>query len=285
MSHAIFISPHLDDAALSCGGGIARLAGSGTQVTIVTVCTADQPPGAPLSRVARRVHASWCAGERPFEARRAEDLQAARILGAKADHLGLLDAIYRRSEVGAPLYADSINAPVPSDVERFLPRLIALLQDSLAAIDEGDRVFCPVGTGGHVDHVLTRMAVEQVADRDAIVYYDEYPYVTRSGPSPMSRACGVAIHTLVLAPAELDVRIAAIGCYASQLRGLFPSQSQRLAEIALNRIPALGARLLRPPDPKASGERMAAQVRRDTANLGGERYWWPAAPASSFPPG
>ena len=61
MSAVIFISPHLDDAVLSCGGGIARLTCSGERVTVVTIFTGDQSPGEPLSTLAVRSHASWAA--------------------------------------------------------------------------------------------------------------------------------------------------------------------------------------------------------------------------------
>ena len=43
----LFISPHLDDVVLSCGGYIHRLTTSGEKVVIVTVITADVPAGRP----------------------------------------------------------------------------------------------------------------------------------------------------------------------------------------------------------------------------------------------
>jgi hypothetical protein len=88
---------------------------------------------------------------------------------------------------------------------------------------------------------------------------------------------------LPLRPEELDARIAAIRSYASQLRGLFPSEAERLREIASARIPFVGRWFVGAPDVNASGERMAAKVRRDMASSGGERYRWPSRNASPFP--
>ena len=81
MQH-FFISPHLDDIALSCGGFVRRLVGSGELVTIVSVCTADTPTGQPLSAAAKHVHAEWQLGEQPYPHRRAEDAKACVALGA-----------------------------------------------------------------------------------------------------------------------------------------------------------------------------------------------------------
>jgi LmbE family N-acetylglucosaminyl deacetylase len=146
-------------------------------------------------------------------------------------------------------------------------------------------VLCPAGIGGHVDHQLTRMAVERVAKSEAIVYYDEYPYsaaptvsAPMDGPASDWYDCVVA-----LSPEELDARIAAIRAYASQLRGLFPSEAERLREIGSARVPVVGRWLVGPPDVKASGDRMAAKIRQDMASSGGERYRWPSGCTSPFP--
>ena len=286
MADAIFISPHLDDAALSCGGGIARLVHSGASVGVVTVFTADPPLGAPLSALARRSHASWGLGDQPFSARRAEDLAALKLLGAEPEHLGLPDAIYRRSPAGDPLYADPLAAPTPDDAERFLPRLVAALRDSSLAASQDACVFCPAGTGGHVDHVLVRRAIEQVVGTDEVVTYEEYPYSARRGV-PTATPDDTEpwpLQPLPLTAEELDARIAAIACYASQLRGLFPSGAERLREIASARIPVVGGWLVRPPDVRASSERMADRLRRDMAAMGGERYRWSPRRVSPFPP-
>jgi LmbE family N-acetylglucosaminyl deacetylase len=285
MDRAIFVSPHLDDAVLSCGGGITRLVRARIPVTVVTVFTADQPPGQPLSRLARRSHASWGVGDQPFSARRAEDSAGLEVLGVHSEHLGLLDAIYRRSSAGDALYSDPLTPPTAEDLERFLPVLADALRAPLSAASRQTRVFCPAGTGGHVDHRLVRRAVEQTAEADAIVYYDEYPYSARPGVSSETSndATGWPLSLLPLTAEEIEARIAAARCYGSQLRGLFPTRDERVREILSARIPVVGSWFVRPLDPNASGDRMAAQVRRDLANAGGERYRWSPRRESPFP--
>jgi LmbE family N-acetylglucosaminyl deacetylase len=288
MPGVIVVSPHLDDAALSCGGGIARLVGAGvpvTVVTVVTVFTADQPLGEPLSPLARRAHLAWGVGDQPFAVRRAEDFAAAKLMGVLSEHLGLLDAIYRRSPLGEPLYSAMLGEPAADDEARFLPRLVETLRGSSLTSQQWNRVLCPTGIGEHPDHVLTRQAVEQIVDPRSIVYYDEYPYSTRpeSATQDVSEPNGPTPHKLPLTAEETDARIAAIACHTSQLRGLFPSGYERLADIASARIPVVGAWMVRPPDAKKSRARMAEQVRRESAQAGGETYRWPSESASPFP--
>src|SRR5688572_14693830 len=111
----VFISPHLDDTVLSCGGLIHQLASTGEQVVNVTVITADQPDDVPFTWLAGRNHAAWALGNKPFAQRRIEDANAAAILGMESVHLGMLDAIYRRDADGHPLYTTStVRVPVHS---------------------------------------------------------------------------------------------------------------------------------------------------------------------------
>ncbi|NJM40677.1 MAG: hypothetical protein HC853_07865 [Anaerolineae bacterium] len=149
-----FISPHLDDIALSCGGFVHRLARAGEAVTVVSVCTADVTADSPLSAAAKHVHGEWQLGEQPYAQRRAEDMAACAALGANAIHLNLLDAVYRRDNAGQSLYErDFIGIPVnPFDWQGHALALNAKLWETLAPHKEDLRVYCPLGGGG--DDVL-----------------------------------------------------------------------------------------------------------------------------------
>ncbi len=45
----LFIAPHFDDVALSCGGEVARLVAAGETVSIVTVFAGVPPAAMPLT--------------------------------------------------------------------------------------------------------------------------------------------------------------------------------------------------------------------------------------------
>ncbi|BCX02146.1 MAG: GlcNAc-PI de-N-acetylase [Candidatus Roseilinea sp.] len=245
----LFVSPHLDDVALSCGGLVYRLASAGQPITIATVCTADHPANQPLSEAARHEHRQWQLGDQPYQGRRAEDARACRVLGATAAHLGLLDAIYRCDEHGAPLYTnDFIGGAVhPYDWQVQLPKV----QVALAPLVRGvARVYCPMAIGGHVDHVIVRRAVESLAGPSAIRYYEDFPYADR--PSRFDLPEGYAFEKVALTEDEVEARIRAIACYASQLFAVFGSAAA-----------------------------MPERVRSYVSRVGGERYWFVVDSAAS----
>ena len=84
----IYLSPHFDDAVLSCGGLIWEQVRRGERVEIWTVCAGAIPPG-PLSPFAAELHARWGTGMASVEARRAEaEREAAEAARAREAALG-----------------------------------------------------------------------------------------------------------------------------------------------------------------------------------------------------
>ena len=90
----IYLSPHLDDVALSCGGLIWEQTQSGDSVEIWTICAGD-PPQDRLSPFAEELHQRWRVGHNAVDIRREEDIHSCRLLGAKYRHFEVPDAIYR----------------------------------------------------------------------------------------------------------------------------------------------------------------------------------------------
>jgi len=174
----IYLSPHLDDAALSAGGLIWEQTQAGQAVGIWTICAGDPPPGE-FSPFASSLHARWGVGREAMEERRAEDIESCTRLGASYRHLDTPDCIYRRSpRTGAYLYASesALWVPVHPD-ERAL---IELLSDSLQSmLPPKAKLVSPLSIGDHVDHRLTRAVVEILARRAGLplYFYADYPYV------------------------------------------------------------------------------------------------------------
>ena len=244
-----FISPHLDDIALSCGGYVRRLTRAGERVVIVSVCTADAPPGQPLSPSAQHEHWQWQLGDQPYRLRCQEDERMVAALGAESAHLGLPDAIYRHDAQGAALYTGKqfIGGEVhPVDWQEMYPALLAALQPVLHALG-AQKVFCPLTAGGHVDHVITRRAVEQLCPAGQVQYYEDYPYAQKDAGALAGVLGDLGAwrsNLVALSPDEIDARIAAIACYKSQLYAVF-----------------------------GDGAAMPGLVREYITRTGGERYW------------
>ena len=241
----IYISPHLDDAALSCGGQIFQQTQRGESVLVVTVA-AGEPQTTIRSPFAQFLHHNW--GFTAVEAvamRRAEDVLACQRLGADVYHGSLPDAIYRlHPQNQEPLYAsnEGIFGPLHA-AENPLIDEIELFFRSLPA---SRRVAAPLAAGNHVDHQLARHAAERVWGA-ALLYYEDYPYVQRN-PQAFRRLVQPAqqwrSYLIGLEPGALTARLEAIKAYRSQISSLFNDLDE-----------------------------MEAAVIRQVARTGGERLW------------
>lgn len=223
--HSIYISPHLDDAALSCGGQIFEQTAVSLPVLIVTI-TAGDPAAEAISDYAQSLHSRWELVRDAAAARRAEDVAACRILGADYLHWNVPDCIYRFDAVtGAAYYLsdDDIFGNVHPGEMGLVERLVGQLRQLPAA----KRVFAPLTIGNHVDHQLARTAVEHVFGSE-VVYYEDYPYAQVPGAVEAVLPVGQrGWEAEVVAVAETAVRakFEAIAAFQSQLSTFFKGRA------------------------------------------------------------
>jgi LmbE family N-acetylglucosaminyl deacetylase len=213
MPVALALSPHLDDAAFSCGGTLALLARRGWQVVLCTVFTAsvDNPTGFALACQADK----GVGPEIDYMAlRRDEDRAAAEALGLGAPlWLPFPEAPHRGYGSAPELFAalrpdDEIAEPVAE--------AIGALLRSLAP----DLLFAPQAIGGHVDHVAVVRALQALAPPEPIAWWRDAPYAFRDGgPAEPFREAMTALpeDQVVLTPEPLAARRAACLSYASQI--------------------------------------------------------------------
>ncbi len=228
---AIYLSPHLDDVALSCGGQIFMQTAVGQRVLIVTIM-AGEPPAQPISPFAATLHARWELAAQVVAQRRAEDVAACAILGAEYAHWQFPDCIYRQHpESGDYLYTseEALFAQVHEGDTAVLPLLTAQLR----TLPPCERLFCPMGVGNHVDHQLVRTAAEACFAATTLLYYEDYPY-TRD-PAALDRVLsqgGWQAEVVPLLPAAVAARVAAIAAYASQVGSFFNGRADLEAQLS-----------------------------------------------------
>jgi LmbE family N-acetylglucosaminyl deacetylase len=216
----VFLQPHFDDVALSCGGLVAALAAAGHRVRVVTVCGAAPLPGLKLSDFARALHATARFKDAPtyVRARRKEDHAAAAALGdgVTVEHCELRDAIYRLD--GAYDSPERLSyEPLPSDP---MPAQVRDLVVELRRRAPHATFYGPLAVGGHVDHRITCRAVVQTGPA---ILYEDYPYAAVPGALDARVAQAGPLQPIVVDVTDtFDRRIAAIRAYASQLPSLFP---------------------------------------------------------------
>jgi LmbE family N-acetylglucosaminyl deacetylase len=244
---AIYLSPHLDDAVLSCGGRIAGEVARGERVAIATCFTADEP-AEPPSALAADLRRWWSLPPGEVMARRrAEDLDACARLGVETLHLDLPEAPYRLGAGGAPHYATLgalFGEPAAADAADLGPRL----DERLRALPPHRRLLAPLGVGGHVDHRLVRAAAGRVARAaPALAHYEEFPYsewkwfaVRRA----LGRAGDWVPEVVAVDAAAFERQVDSILAYVSQVPALFRTEA-----------------------------RLRKQLRRHHRRAGGERAW------------
>jgi LmbE family N-acetylglucosaminyl deacetylase len=262
----VFLSPHPDDAALSCGGLIAALRDRGEAVTVVTVFGGPGPLG---YLTPYQLEALGFGEARPaptpaqvMAVRRAEDEAYARFAGAAIEPLQLPDAVFRGYDSDTAL----MSPPRPDD-----PAPVDRLRAELARL-RPERLYVPLSIGGHVDHrQVRRAAIELLSDPaspylDRTRFWEDFPYALNTGFERLDQLDPEIVASLP-AGAGLVAEYVEIGAVVDRkLQGLQSYESQ-LAHLFGD-----------------GGDATAAAVRARAARVGelggvgpAERYWQLAA--------
>ena len=234
----IVLSPHLDDAPLSCGGAIHQWAAAGEPVLVLTLMTGD-PPAGPHSPFAEYQHATWGVSAREaFAVRRAEETAALGRLGADLSHLGYRDCIYRGD--GEIFFYTSNEALFGAVHPADAPLVETLVRDlaALGPLAPEATVYAPLAIGNHIDHQLLRRAAERWRSRD-LQYYEDYPYAQRGDSQTLeAQRLGSQFATRPARPVQvpltdeaMQAKIDAIGLYSSQISMLFGNHTQMEADV------------------------------------------------------
>ncbi len=175
----IYLSPHLDDAVLSCGGLIWEQVQSGLPVEIWAICAGFPPGPAPVSPLAQTLHDRWqthTSGQEAVSTRRAEDVQACQRLGAAYRHFDIPDCIYRWLPGGEPLVKENqgMFGPIHPQEAYLVDQVYELLKSNLPT---RARLVSPMTIGGHMDHRIVRAAAQRLDGR--LLYYADFPYVAQ----------------------------------------------------------------------------------------------------------
>ncbi|MFF8839370.1 PIG-L deacetylase family protein [Streptomyces sp. NPDC015130] len=230
----LVLSPHLDDAVLSCGG-LLGWAGRRAPVTVATLFTEAGPP--PYTLAARQYlrRTGTEDAQELYAARRAEDRHVLALLDAGARHVGLVDGLFRRlprPRAGTerlarllpelahvyPTYRLHLARGRVSERDADVLRAVGETVEALLPARSGGVLLAPLGVGGHADHVLVRTAAELSGRR--VVYYSDFPYNQRA----VADAGFTALHRLVAHDWErgLDRKAELVRGYRTQADALFP---------------------------------------------------------------
>lgn len=219
MEGHIYLSPHLDDAILSCGGLIHQQRVTGEPVSVVTLC-AGSPDYSRLSPFAQRYHVAW--GNLPdlVASRRAEDKAVLGKWGVTAHHCDTPDSIYRRvdDKVAYPDLAALFAEPHPHELNA-LPRLWHQEVGDLLSNPADAIVYAPLAAGNHVDHQLVRaLALRLINDGWQVWFYEDFPHGESRGTLQKAQAWfGPVSWQAQTISIDVNAKIEAIRGYKTQV--------------------------------------------------------------------
>lgn len=216
---ALFVSPHLDDVAFSCGGAMITLGDTGWRTVVVTVFTASVPAPSGFA-LACQLDKGLSADVDYLALRRSEDEEFAHRAGVWGLRwLDLHEAPHRGYRSADELFGPIARSDTAAEDVR------AALANCLDA-EQPDMVFVPQALGGHVDHRLVAEACSTLAGDAELWWYRDVPYAIGQ---PRARSPQQAVASMAETPFDITDALArkceAATAYVTQLGFQFGSAS------------------------------------------------------------
>ncbi len=240
VERVVILSPHLDDAALSCGGLLHALRDKVSTLVVSISCGTVRVVAADGScKISSR------KGHVSSRVRRREDIAAMHSVDTDFVHLSFPDGIYRRSPLtGRLIYRNERErwvAPRIDDMGHIEELYLVLRR---LCLDLGRiLLISPMGIGHHVDHqIAARLAVRMASNNAGaeLLFYEDFPYVAdprvgRGDRDDPPKALGrLQMHPAqrFVVPVDTDAKMAMLQHYASQVAPLFGDDAGMRARIS-----------------------------------------------------
>lgn len=242
----VILSPHLDDAALSCGGLLHALQGR-VSTLVVSICCGNPPrvatgDGAGRSQM-RRGHVNP-------RFRRREDIAAMHSVNADFVHLSFPDGVYRRSPLTGKLIYRSARehwtSPRVDDMAHVEELYLVLRR---ICLDLGRiLLLSPMGIGHHVDHqIAAQVAVRLALAGASLLFYEDFPYVVdprvgrgdEDGPEQALARLHLEAAECLTLPIDVEAKMTLLRHYATQVKALFGDDDGMRVRIANRTFAAL----------------------------------------------
>lgn len=216
MTTVLAVSPHLDDAVFSIGALLARHAAAGARVVVLTCFTATIPDPQGFA-LACQLDKGLGPDIDYMALRRAEDIEACRLLGLEAQHLPLPEAPHRGYGSAPELFGGK------HDDDRIGGALAPQLAALIAELDP-DLILGPHGLGNHVDHLIVRETLAALGH--SFVTWADLPYAARDNfvaPHGKRAPCGELF----------ERKVAACAAYCSQFSFQFGTDAELRRRISI----------------------------------------------------
>lgn len=228
------LSPHFDDAVLSCGQHILEWQAAGYEVEVITVFTEFEASVLSADSASFVAECGVSSLKAFRQLRENEDRLAMKRLGVKKyQWLGIVDGGFRESE-GVPVYRthDHLFAGKVLDSDDWIDQLSDSLQN---AIDPQAIVVIPLGFGAHADHLIVRNAIQRFHPMKHLLWYADVPYVFQVQNWNVS-LLNTMLQKHILLKWSRDKKLDAVGAYAAQVPILFPEGVWQYPECLIGQV-------------------------------------------------
>ncbi|ETS31412.1 hypothetical protein BB987_13880 [Photorhabdus temperata] len=236
----LFLSPHLDDVALSAGGLIHKLVSENQKVVILTFFT-EYDKNIASHYLYSANNDNMNSFIKLYSKRANEDIAFCNKLSAIPIHGRILDCIYRTDQCGELMYKNS--AMIYSGLVHksdYASDMAQDLIDKTLLNYQPDYIYAPLGIGRHVDHIIINNLVHNITGsrKLKILLYEDFPYVL--GEYPIINPDSVENSLLrnnkfdkraILLDIDLKEKMQNILFYESQLEPLFGNKSNLLVSL------------------------------------------------------
>lgn len=225
-----FISPHLDDAVFSAGQLLSLLQLQKSAKVINVFTRAGDSPYTLSSKRFLKL-CGYADAESLYKERIKEDKQVFRKLGISSINLGYSEALFRKKKKSnnyfsafipeiRSIYPTYYSHVVGGRVSKFDANLEEKIAARLKNVITKPKVilFCPLGVGRHVDHIIVRRACEKLDQK--IIYWWDFPYSVPQNITDLSR--GMQSCTLA---GNVQSKEKLMRMYKSQVKAIFGKRS------------------------------------------------------------
>lgn len=231
-----FISPHFDDAILSAGALMMFLA-KYTSVVVVNVFTQSDTPPYTISARSYLKQCGYSDAKKLYEDRKQEDANALKGIADKIINLDFMDALWRKQPKTHRL-VNYIKKVIPEFTHIYPTYYFHIVKGKIAKNDAftlvqlekelttqvaDGFVFCPLGIGNHVDHLLVRAVCEKLSN--PLFYWSDFPYSIRGDNTKLNIGDDSQLFTF---NHDLEEKKVIIQKYQTQYNALFGNKDLTL---------------------------------------------------------
>ena len=187
-----FISPHFDDAVFSSGALMTYLA-KHTKVVVINIFTKASERPYTLSAHMFLRQCGYKDAQKLFVDREREDADVFKSINVKVINFSFLDQLWRRknhpgwlarfmpnvAELSAVYPTYRFHAIKGKIADGDLKTVAAIKKELKEKVRDANAVvFCPMGIGNHIDHIIARTVCDELFSD--VIHWSDFPYNEKS---------------------------------------------------------------------------------------------------------